>query len=66
MPNSNIVECNTLYNGDRYTTEGHRNAIKLNGWNFCEVDIMDEFGGVDLPVRGEKHLDYVTMDGHIT
>ena len=29
IPDSNIVETNTLYEGDRYTTEGHRETIKV-------------------------------------
>lgn len=66
IPNSNIVETNTLYNGARYTTEGHRKTITQNGWNFCPVDIMDEFGGVNLPTNGGKHLEFVTMGKHIT
>lgn len=65
IPNSNIVETNTLYEGDRYTTEGHRETLKMNGWDFCPVDILDEEGGVDLPVRNGFHLDHVTMGGHI-
>ena len=66
VPNSNIVETNTLYAGARYTTEGHRATLEKNGWTFCEVDIMDEFGGTDLPVRGGKHLQSVTMGKNIT
>ena len=65
IPNSNIVETNTLYEGDRYSTEGHRETLKVNGWDFCPVDILDEEGGVDLPVRNGFHLDHVTMGGHI-
>lgn len=65
IPNSNIVETNTLYEGDRYTTESHRETLKVNGWDFCPVDILDEEGGVDLPVRNGFHLDHVTMGGHI-
>lgn len=65
IPNSNIVETNTLYEGDRYTTEGHRETLKVNGWDFCPVDILDEEGGVDLPVRNGFHLDHVTMGGYI-
>ena len=61
VPNSNIIETNTLYNGARYTTEGHRETLQTNGWNFCDVDIMDENGGVNLPVRGGFHLQEVTM-----
>ena len=61
VPNSNIIETNTLYGGARYTTEGHRETLQTNGWNFCDVDIMDEFGGVNLPVRGGLHLQEVEM-----
>ena len=53
---STIVETNTMYPGDRYTTTSHRETLKVNGWDFCPVDIMDEDGFVNLPVRGGKHL----------
>ena len=66
IPNSAIVECNTLYHGDRYTTEDHRETLKINGWTFCPVDIMDEDeAGVDFPVNNGLHLKYVTMGGHL-
>ena len=65
IPNSTIVETNTMYNGDRYTTASHRETLKVNGWDFCPVDIMDEEGDVNLPVRGGKHLKEVAMGGHI-
>ena len=52
VPDSAIVETNTLYKGKRYTTEDHRKTIQTNGWTFCPVDIMDEEGDVSLPVRG--------------
>ena len=61
VPNSAIIETNTLYGGARYETAGHRETLATNGWDFCEVDIMDENGGVNLPVRGGKHLQEVTM-----
>ena len=67
VPNSNIVECNTLYDGARYTTEGHRDTLKINGWTFCDVDIMDENDEfVNLPVRNGHHLSEVAMGGHMT
>ncbi len=67
IPNSRIVECNTLYKGDRYTTEGHRETLKVNGWTFSDVDIMDENDEVvDLPVRKPFHLKYVSMGAHLT
>ncbi len=65
VPNSAIVETNTLYEGDRYTTESHRETLKVNGWTFCPVDIMDEEGDVALPVRGGLRLKEVAMGGHI-
>lgn len=56
IPDSNIVETNTLYKRGRHTTELHCKTIAANGWNFCPVDIMDEHGAVMLPVRGGKHF----------
>lgn len=65
IPNSTIVETNTLYHGDRYTTEGHRETLQINGWTFCPVDIMDENGTVMLPVRNGKHFKEVSMGKNI-
>lgn len=61
LPDAHIVETNTYYDGDRYTTEQHRETLKVNGWTFCPVDIMDEFGTADLPVKGGKHFDHMTV-----
>lgn len=66
VPDSAVVETNTLYQGGRYTTEDHRKTLETNGWTFCPVDILDEEGDVSLPVRGGKHLKEVAMGGHIT
>lgn len=65
IPNSNIVETNTMYPGPRMTTEGHREVLKTNGWTFCDVDIMDEEGAINLPVRNYLHLPEVSMGSHI-
>lgn len=65
IPNSNIVETNTYYNVGRYTTEAHRETLKINGWDFCPVDIMDEDGTVMLPVRGGKHFTEMSMGKNI-
>ena len=54
LPDANIVETNTYYEGDRYTTEQHRETLKVNGWTFCPVDIMDEDGTAMLPVKDGK------------
>lgn len=61
IPNSNLVETNTLYEGDRYTTDKHRETLKVNGWTFCPVDIMDEHGTVMLPIKGGKHFTEMSM-----
>ena len=66
LPEAAIVETNTFYEGDRYTTEQHRETLKVNGWTFCPVDIMDEEGTVDLPVVGGKWFDHMTMGSHVT
>lgn len=50
IPKSTIVECNVLYPSPRQTTEGHRETLKINGFDFCPVDIMDADGHVTLPI----------------
>ena len=65
IPDSTIVETNTMYGGARFTTEGHRETLKTNGWTFSPVDIMDEDGDVSLPVRGGLRLSEVAMGAHM-
>ena len=66
IPNSVIVETNTLYGGARSTTERHRRTLKANDWTFCPVDILDEDGDVDFPVSRGFHLNEVAMGSHLT
>ena len=54
IPDATIIEANTLYDGDRGNTEKHRETLKVNGWTFSPVDIIDEFGATNLPVKGGK------------
>ncbi|WP_405347208.1 DUF362 domain-containing protein [Ruminococcus sp.] len=56
LKDASIVETNTYYEGDRYTTEQHLETIKVNGWTFCPVDIMDAEGTVKLPIKGGKWM----------
>ena len=65
LPEANIVETNTYYEGDRYTTEQHRETLKVNGWTFCPVDIMDEEGVAALPVKGGKWFAEMHMGKNI-
>jgi uncharacterized protein len=65
IPQSNLVETNTLYIGKRYTTADHRATLKINRWDFCPVDIMDEDGAVMIPVKGGKHLQETSVAKHL-
>ncbi len=61
LPDASIVETNTFYEGDRYTTEQHRKTLEVNGWTFCPVDIMDAEGTAALPVKGGKWFDEMSV-----
>lgn len=65
LPDASIVETNTYYDGGRYTTEQHRETLKVNGWTFCPVDIMDEEGTTALPVKDGKWFTEMHMGSHI-
>ena len=65
IPDSCLVETNTFYKGKRFTTANHRETIKINGWDFCPVDIMDEDGAVMLPVQGGKHFKEMSVGKHM-
>lgn len=65
LSDATIVETNTYYEGDRYTTEQHRETIAHNGWTFCPVDIMDEEGVATLPVAGGKWFNEMHVGTHM-
>lgn len=65
LPGATVVETNSYYDGDRYTTEQHRETLKINGWTFCPVDIMDEDGSVPLPVKDGKWFTEMHMGKNI-
>lgn len=65
IPQGTIVETNTYYDGDRYTTEKHRETLQVNGWTFCPVDIMDEDGTCMLPVHGGKWFTEMSVGSHM-
>ena len=66
LKDAKIVETNTYYEGDRYTTDKHRETLEVNGWTFCDVDIMDEDGVTALPVKGGKWFKEMHMGKNIT
>lgn len=61
LPQAVILETNTYYEGQRYTTEQHRKTLETNGWTFCPVDILDEEGTVMYPVGGGKWFQEMSM-----
>ena len=66
IPNSAIIEANTAYGGARSNTASHRKTLETNGWNFCDVDIIDSDGDINFPVNGGFHLKEVAMGSHLT
>ncbi len=65
LPEANIIETNTYYAGDRYTTEQHRKTLEVNGWTFCPVDIIDEEDTTTLPVVGGKWFKKMSVGSHL-
>lgn len=61
LKNAAVVDTNTYYEGDRYTTELHRETLKVNGWTFCDTDVLDEFGVTGFPVKGGKWFEKMSM-----
>ena len=61
IPGARIIETNSYYDGDRYTTEQHRKTLNINGWDFVKVDIIDELGTTLLPVKGGHHFSNMSM-----
>lgn len=54
-----IVECNTAYRGQRFSTEAHLQAARDHGFfAIADVDIMDAEGEVKIPVQDTTHLKY--------
>ena len=52
-----IVECNTAYQGRRYDSQDHWQAIREHGFtDIAPCDILDEHGEIALPVEGGFHL----------
>ena len=66
LPDATIIETNTYYQGDRYTTEQHRKTLEVNGWTkFTTVDITDEEGTTTFPVEGGKWFKEMSVGSHL-
>ena len=65
--NGTLVECNTAYGGNRSTTQAHRKAIAERGYDkIAKVDIMDEEGDLELPVKDSKWIKSDIVGSHLT
>lgn len=61
-----IVECNTAYGGRRSTSAEHRKAIHEHGFDsIARVDIMDEEGNMNIPVKDTTHIKYDIVGSHL-
>lgn len=65
VPGGVIVETNSYYEGDRHTTETHREVLATNGWTFAPVDILDEDGAMMLPIKGGKWFTEMSVGKHL-
>ncbi len=65
IPHSSLVETNTFYKGKRFTTADHWETLRINGWDFCPVDIMDEDGAVMIPVKGGRRFKEMSVGSHM-
>ncbi len=64
--NGTLVECNTAYRGSRFNTADHRRAIAQRGYNdIANVDIMDEFGSIDIPMADTTHMKFDRVGAHL-
>ena len=64
--NGTIVECNTAYEGRRNTFETHWQTIKEHGFTpRFKVDLMDEEGEFNIPVKDSTHIKYDIVGSHL-
>ena len=64
--NGTIIECCTAYGGSRQDVADHWKAIEERGFkNIAPVDIMDEFGEIEIPVHNGCHLDKDIVGEHL-
>ena len=64
--NGKIIECCTAYGGSRQEKAKHWETIRAHGFlPRFNVDILDEFGEIKIPVSRGYHLDYDIVGEHI-
>lgn len=66
LVNGTIVECNCVYPGKRDVSEEHWQTIRDHGFlDIAPVDIMDEEGDLQIPVRDSSHIPYNLVGSHL-
>ena len=61
-----IVECNTAYKGKRDNSKEHWKTIKDHGFlDIAQVDIMDEAGDFQIPVKDSTWIHYDRVGTHL-
>jgi len=61
-----IIESNTAYSGKRNTTEEHWKAIEEHGFTkIAKVDLIDEEGSIELPIKNGRHLGVNYVGSHL-
>ncbi len=61
-----IVECNTAYGGKRNTFDAHWQTVHEHGFDsIAPVDLMDEDGQMNIPVRDKSHIKYNIVGDHL-
>lgn len=61
-----IVECCTAYGGSRQEKDKHWATIKAHGFlPRFKVDLMDEFGEIEVPLKRSFHLDKDVIGEHV-
>ena len=61
-----IVECCTAYGGSREEKDKHWATIKAHGFlPRFKVDLMDEFGEIEVPLKRSFHLDKDVIGEHV-
>ena len=64
--NGTIVECNTAYGGKRSSTASHKQVTIDHGFTeIAPVDIMDEDGEMELPIKNGRHLNVNYVGSHL-
>ena len=61
-----IVECCTAYGGTRQDPAKHWETIRDHGFDkIAKVDLMDEFGQMQIPVSDTTHIKYDIVGDHL-